>query len=91
MTANQISYWNLLETQRANKAKEFENNRSNVARETENTRTNVANENIKNKSTEGQLKRWDYQNGVDVANAVTGGIGNVGKGVGSILKSFLGG
>lgn len=44
MTTNQIAYWNLQETNRANLAKEFENNRSNVARETETNRSNLVNE-----------------------------------------------
>lgn len=44
MTANQIAYWNLKETERANRAKEFENQRSNIARETETNRSNRAQE-----------------------------------------------
>lgn len=46
MTANQIAYQNLLETQRANVVKENENARSNMAREYETNRSNLANEAI---------------------------------------------
>lgn len=44
MTANQIAWQNMLETRRANVARELETNRSNVARETETNRANVAKE-----------------------------------------------
>lgn len=33
MTANQIAYWNLIESQRANRAKEKEANRANLEKE----------------------------------------------------------
>lgn len=46
MTANQIAYWNLVETKRANQAKEMETNRSNVAKETETQRHNVEQEQL---------------------------------------------
>lgn len=51
MTANQIAYWNYVETKRSNQAKErltgeanAETRRSNIARETENMRSNLARE-----------------------------------------------
>lgn len=44
MTANQIAYWQLVETRRANAARESETNRANVAKETEQQRSNLANE-----------------------------------------------
>lgn len=44
MTTNQIAYWNLKESQRANQARENENVRSNMARETETKRHNTTNE-----------------------------------------------
>lgn len=61
MTANQISYWNLLETSRANREREKENYRTNTANESikqqdantrssaqqETARSNVVNEGIK--------------------------------------------
>nr|AVX53430.1 putative ORF1 [Marmot picobirnavirus] len=43
MTQNQIAYWNLQETIRANKAKERENTRSNKANEAIKTQTNTQN------------------------------------------------
>lgn len=46
MTANQIAYWSLDETKRANLAREAETNRANLARETETHRANVASEGI---------------------------------------------
>lgn len=50
MTGNQIAYWNLVENQRANKAKEAENYRSNVAKETETNRSNLIKEGETNRS-----------------------------------------
>lgn len=44
MTANQIAYWQLVETRRANAAREVETNRANVAKESEQHRANVASE-----------------------------------------------
>lgn len=44
MTANQIAYWQLVETRRANAAREVETNRANVAKENEQHRSNVASE-----------------------------------------------
>nr|AVX53793.1 putative ORF1 [Marmot picobirnavirus] len=44
MTANQIAYWNLRETERSNVAREAETSRSNLARENETKRHNIANE-----------------------------------------------
>lgn len=44
MTANQISYWNLMENSRSNLAKEAETNRANVAKEREELRSNQARE-----------------------------------------------
>lgn len=46
MTSNQIAYQTLLESKRANQAKELENFRSNSAREAETRRANVASESI---------------------------------------------
>lgn len=46
MTSNQIAYQSLLETRRANQAKELENYRSNSAKETETHRANVAAERV---------------------------------------------
>lgn len=50
MTRNQIEYRSILETERANKAKESENERSNLAKEAETHRSNVANETETNRS-----------------------------------------
>lgn len=44
MTANQIAYWNLQETKRANAANEAEMNRANMVREAETERSNRAKE-----------------------------------------------
>lgn len=44
MTSNQIAYQTLLESKRANQAKELENYRSNTAKEAEMHRANVASE-----------------------------------------------
>lgn len=44
MTANQIAYWNMMESKRSNLARERETYRSNVARETETHRNNTATE-----------------------------------------------
>lgn len=44
MTRNQIAYWELHETNRANKARETETNRNNVAVETETNRANLERE-----------------------------------------------
>lgn len=52
MTSNQIAYWNLQETERANRAQEHETNRANLARETEQNRTNLANEAIRQRANE---------------------------------------
>ncbi len=46
MTANQISYWNLMENSRANREKEAENIRSNKAKEYENLRHNLQTEDV---------------------------------------------
>lgn len=44
MTSNQIAYQTLLESRRANQAKELENYRSNTAKEAETHRANTASE-----------------------------------------------
>lgn len=50
MTANQIAYWNLQETERSNLARESETHRSNVANETETNRSNLARETETNRA-----------------------------------------
>lgn len=77
MTANQIAYWNLQETQRSNRAKEQENERTHMATEKETARSNKAKEALTGSLNAGQLARWEAQNRTDMANAVTGGIKNV--------------
>lgn len=50
MTANQIAYWNLKETERSNRVREGETERSNKARESETFRSNLAKETETNRS-----------------------------------------
>jgi hypothetical protein len=88
MTMNQIAYHNMRENQRSNLARERETYRSNVVREEETHRSNLAKENIQWYHEEGQRARWKVQSGVDIANAVTGGIKNVAKGFESVMKSI---
>jgi Flp pilus assembly protein TadB len=85
MTANQVAALEYQrksiadsETARANRAKEAETNRANVAKERETERSNRAKES--------ETKRHNqYQESVDTANAVTSGVGNLGKGIGALL------
>lgn len=84
MTQNQIAYWNLQETRRNNIIHENEINRSNLAREKETNRANMRQEQLKAELQQAQQKRWQTQSGVDIANAVTGGIEKVTKAVSNI-------
>lgn len=90
MTANQIAYWNNQETIRANQAREKETHRANVAKEAETNRSNVAQETETNRSNlarEGETHRhnqWDE--GIRLANAITGGIRDVSSAYQSATK-----
>lgn len=66
MTRNQISYWELQEQKRSNKANEFEKERDNRARLAETNRLNT-----------GSLRRMEIQNATDIAKTVTGGIKDI--------------
>lgn len=77
------------ETHRSNVVNETETNRSNVARETETNRTNVANEHLKQLAHNENVRHNKVEEGVHIANAVTQGIGSLGKGVGSVLGAIL--
>lgn len=57
----------------------------------ESKRHNVETEKDNTRRTDGQLGRWKTQNGVDIANAVTGGIGNIAHAVSSIGNMITGG
>lgn len=93
MTTNQVAYQNLLEAQRANKAREDENRRSNIAREVETNRSNVAKETETNRSNlvnERETERNNrYNNALGKVNAITSGVANVSKAVGNAAKLFL--
>lgn len=89
MTANQVAYWKLQEEKRANLVKEGETERSNKAKEQETLRSNQAKEALTAELNKAQMERMKTQSGVDIANAVTGGIKNVGQGVSSVAGMFL--
>lgn len=96
MTQNQIAYWTLQETKRSNQVKEAETQRTNKANESirqqnvdETNRTNLVNEQIKQFTADKQAKRWEFQNGVDIANAATGGIRNIGSVTPGIVGLFV--
>lgn len=75
MTQNQIAYWTLQENQRANKVRENETNRHNVIDEALTAKMN--NSNIEKNA--GQIARWENQNSVDIAKAITGGVKDIGS------------
>lgn len=96
MTQNQIAYWTLQETKRSNQVKEAETQRTNKANEgirqqtvDETNRSNLVNEQIKQFTASEQAKRWENQNAVDIANATTGGIKNVGSVITGIAGLFI--
>lgn len=91
MTSNEVAYWQLQETKRANLVNE--GIKADTLAETR--RSNLVQEALKSRSTDVQqqeadtrAKRAEYQNATDVVNSVTGGIKNVGSGVGSIIGLF---
>lgn len=77
MTGNQIAYWNLQESKRANQAKEQETLRSNLAKEqlgsetlSETKRSNIAKETETNRSNliNEQIKTADVDSQIDRRN-----------------------
>lgn len=90
MTSNQIAYWTLQETSRANKAKEAENYRHNSATEgIQNKSTEYTNAN-KQKELELQRIKGDRDFGLGIANTAGNIIGNVGKAINPFSKLFGG-
>lgn len=87
MTTNEVAYWSLQEQKRSNLAREAETKRSNL----ENERQGRTKLDQTERTTQEQVYRWRTQNGVDIANAVTGGFKNVASGVESFAKAFTGG
>lgn len=86
MTDVQVKYWALEEDKRANRAKEEETHRANLASEGFKARETTVNE----KKLESQLKTDKVNRGVSIANAVTGGIANVGKGFSYFVRGLTG-
>lgn len=84
MTHNQLTYWELKERERANRAQEAETHRANVEREAHNVRTLQHDK---------DLLKWDRQKfnrsnwHVAVKN-VGSGIGGAVKGISPILALF---
>lgn len=73
----------LIESRRANLAKEREANRSNKAKEMETRRSNMRNEAILS-------DRYTHQNKTDTINATSSMIKGTGSAIGEVVKSVLG-
>lgn len=87
MTANQLSYWQLQETRRANLAKESETNRANVAKEQETNRHNVVSEGQTDVDLARKEKEYSSQaalNAQKIKESKTKGFQNVTKGISDI-------
>lgn len=88
MTQNQLTYWKNVEQERTNRANEDIKSRDSRSREREVDVKELAQQ-LNEVMGEAQRNRWNVQNGVDIANAVTGGVSNLGKSVSSVLGNVV--
>lgn len=102
MTSNQIAYQANLERERTNRANELIGNRQADAslrqaavseRKAKITELEYALKETKNaaeiKKIEAEIERLKHQNVTDTVNAITGGVANIGRGVGSVINPLL--
>nr|AVX53402.1 putative ORF1 [Marmot picobirnavirus] len=89
MTANQLKYWEIQETIRANQAREAETNRSNLARETEDRRSNQARESEATRSNLARETETHRSNKEDERNTRRGQNVNLGVGLAKVGTEVL--
>lgn len=101
MTANQIAYQANLERERTNRANELIGNRPDASlrqaavseRKAKIAELEYALKETKNaaeiKKIEAEIERLKHQNATDTVNAITGGVANIGRGVGSVINPLL--
>lgn len=79
MTRNQLTYHANLETERANKAKEYENIRSNLAKEKETNRSNLVREAETQRTNQANERIKAWQVGTKAANDFLGNVASAAR------------